>query len=70
MCAGPGAGNGLLLPSMPSIQSIFRPLQPAVHIVGFGKTVHVFRSKQKPKKLTMYGSDFRCGACAPLEVTW
>ena len=69
MCAGPGAGDGLLLPSMPSIQSIFRPLQPVVHIVGFGKTVHVFSSKQKPKKLTIYGSDFRCGACAALEVT-
>ena len=55
---------------MPSIQSIFRPLQPAVHIVGFGKTVHVFSSKQKPKKLTIYGSDFRCGACAALELTW
>jgi len=35
-------------------------LPPDVHVVGFGKTVSVFSSKQKPKELTIYGSDFRC----------
>ena len=34
-------------------------LPPDVAVVGFGRTVHVFGSKQRPKKLTIYGSDFR-----------
>lgn len=32
---------------------------PDVHIVGFGQTVNVFSSKQRPKELTIYGSDFK-----------
>ncbi|EIE23209.1 kinase-like protein [Coccomyxa subellipsoidea C-169] len=34
-------------------------LPPDVHIVGFGRTVNVFSSKQRPKELTIYGSDFK-----------
>jgi len=30
-----------------------------VEIVGFGTRAHIFESKQKPKLLTIYGSDFR-----------
>lgn len=32
--------------------------QQATAIVGFGRMVSVFGSKQKPKLLRMYGSDF------------
>lgn len=31
-----------------------------VEVLGFGRLAHVFASKQKPKLLTLYGSDFRC----------
>ena len=49
----------LLVPSMArlgntSIQS--------VAIAGFGPAVHVFQSKQKPKKLTIIGEDLQCVA--------
>ncbi|KAK9829312.1 hypothetical protein WJX72_005143 [[Myrmecia] bisecta] len=57
--AGSLEGERLLLPSMPSMQSIAGGPPQDIHIVGFGKTVDVFSSKQKPKKLTIYGSDFR-----------
>ena len=33
-----------------------------VHVVSFGKTVDVFQSKQMPKKLTVFGDDFRSHA--------
>jgi len=32
-----------------------------VCIVGFGRQVHVYNSKQKPKLLTVYCDDFRWG---------
>ena len=35
------------------------PPQPAC-ISSFGQTVHVFASKQRPIKITIHGSDFRC----------
>lgn len=33
--------------------------QRPVQIVGFGRRAHIYDSKQKPKLLTIYGSDFR-----------
>ncbi len=30
-------------------------------IVGFGRLTHVFESKQRPKKITVYCDDFRYG---------
>ena len=46
---------------MPSIAGLAAgPPQP-VHITGFGQTMNVFNSKQRPIKLTIYGDDFRCG---------
>ena len=30
-----------------------------IHITGFGKSVDVFQSKQLPKKITIFGDDFR-----------
>lgn len=47
------------MPWMPSMGGLSGSLPPDVHIVGFGKTASVFSSKQKPKELTIYGSDFR-----------
>jgi hypothetical protein len=32
--------------------------EQATSIVGFGRMVNVFSSKQKPKLLRVYGSDF------------
>lgn len=49
----PGAEK-LLMPAMPG----FGDAAAAVTIVGFGKAVHVFSSKQAPKRVTIYGSDF------------
>lgn len=53
--AMPGAEE-LLMPAMPGIGG---GAGGGVGIVGFGKAVHVFTSKQQPKRLTIYGSDFR-----------
>lgn len=44
----------LLIPAMPGIGAGASD----VTVVGFGKSVHVFSSKQAPKKLTIFGSDF------------
>lgn len=44
----------LLIPAMPGIGGAASD----VTVVGFGKSVHVFSSKQAPKKLTIFGSDF------------
>ena len=57
--AGEELGEPLLLPWMPSMGTLAGSLPPDVHVVGFAKTVSVFSSKQKPKELTVYGSDFR-----------
>lgn len=60
VCAGGnGDGEQLLVPWMPSMGGLAGALPPDVHIVGFGKTVNVFSSKQRPKELTIYGSDFK-----------
>ena len=43
------------------------PPQPA-RISSFGQTAHVFASKQRPIKITIYGNDFRCARsklCVP-----
>ena len=58
-CTGGELGELLLMPWMPSMGGLSGSLPPDVHIVGFGKTASVFSSKQKPKELTIYGSDFR-----------
>ena len=58
--AGEELGEPLLMPWMPSKGGLAGSLPPDVHVVGFGKTASVFSSKQKPKELTIYGSDFRC----------
>ena len=47
------------MPWMPSMGGMQGALPPEVAVVGFGRTVHVFGSKQRPKKLKIYGSDFR-----------
>ncbi len=61
MCAESGGEQEqLLVPSMPSMGALAGNLPPDVHVVGFGKTVNVFSSKQRPKELTIYGSDFKC----------
>jgi phosphatidylinositol kinase/protein kinase (PI-3 family) len=44
----------LLIPAMPGIGDG----ASNDTVVGFGKSVHVFSSKQAPKKLTIFGSDF------------
>eukprot|EP00877_Chromochloris_zofingiensis_P010400 jgi/Chrzof1/5613/Cz16g08340.t1 len=54
----------LLLPVMPSVYgsssgSDQQDLDHPVAIVGFGKLVDVYASKQKPKKITIYCDDFR-----------
>ena len=59
-CTGGEQSEALLMPWMPSMGGLNGSLPPDVHIVGFGKTASVFSSKQKPKELTVYGSDFRC----------
>jgi len=48
------------MPWMPSVGGSGEGTNAAdVHIVGFGTTVDVFQSKQLPKKLTIFGDDFR-----------
>ncbi len=60
MCAErSGEQEQLLVPSMPSMRALAGDLPLDVHIVGFGKTVNVFSSKQRPKELIIYGSDFK-----------
>ena len=56
------------MPWMPSMGTLAGSLPPDVHVVGFGKTVSVFSSKQKPKELTVYGSDFRYSWLAPAPI--
>jgi len=59
MCAD-ASGEGVEMPWMPSIAALAAgPPQP-VRIVGFGQTVNIFSSKQRPIKLTIYGDDFKC----------
>ena len=60
--AGAGAGQEgqLVLPAMPSVQgSSSGAAGRPVCVAGFGKVVDVFTSKQRPKKLTIYGDDFK-----------
>ena len=58
------------MPEMPSIHgSQCHAAEEPVHIVGFAKTVDVFSSKQKPKKLAIYGSDFRYKH-VPWQLHW
>jgi phosphatidylinositol kinase/protein kinase (PI-3 family) len=45
-------------------------MPPDVHVAGFGKTVNVFSSKQRPKELTIYGSDFRSVHTAHHAEDW
>ena len=50
----------LEVPWMASVTGLAAgPPQPAC-ISSFGQTVHVFASKQRPIKMTIHGSDFRC----------
>eukprot|EP00798_Chlamydomonas_sp_ICE-L_P011150 gene11149-18769_t len=56
------AGPCLLLPAMGSVHA-GGPLggdESPPCIVGFGTLVHVFDSKQRPKRITVYCDDFRC----------
>ncbi|KAL3131372.1 hypothetical protein ABBQ38_007687 [Trebouxia sp. C0009 RCD-2024] len=48
----------LVMPHMPNVHSKLGQSPPTC-VVGFGKMVDVFSSKQRPKKLTIYGDDFR-----------
>ena len=60
------------MPQMPSVHSSQAGLPPRF-VVGFGKMVEVFSSKQRPKKLTIYGDDFKwvllAVSRAPLPIT-
>lgn len=47
------------MPWMPSAQTGLSGPPEQVEVVGFAKDVNVFKSKQLPMKLTIYGSDFR-----------
>ncbi|KAK9839902.1 hypothetical protein WJX74_000152 [Apatococcus lobatus] len=49
----------LLMPWMPSAQTTVHGPPEQVEIVGFSKDISVFESKQRPIKLTIYGSNFR-----------
>ena len=52
--------DALEVPWMASVAGLAAgPPQPAC-ISSFGQTVHVFASKQRPIKITIYGNDFRC----------
>ena len=48
----------LVMPEMPNVNRRHAGAEP-IHVAGFGKIVDVFSSKQRPKKLTIYGDDFR-----------
>ena len=66
MCSGTSEEeHQLVMPQMPNVHSSQAGL-PLKYVVGFGKMVDVFSSKQRPKKLTIYGDDFRC---VPLAVS-
>ena len=58
-CSGENAS--LLVPWMPTVARIIGGPPPQAVIVGFGHTTHVFNSKQKPRKVTIFGDDFRYG---------
>ena len=49
----------LLMPWMPTPQAAAFGPPEQIHVAGFSKQVTVFSSKQRPLKLTIYGSDFR-----------
>ncbi|CAD7699532.1 unnamed protein product [Ostreobium quekettii] len=51
---GMSSRERLLLPGTPAIDGG----EGTVAVVGFGQTVDVFMSKQRPKKLLVYGDDF------------
>ena len=58
VCAGSVEAEQLVLPEMPNVSSSSPGLAP-IHVVSFGKMVDVFTSKQRPKKLIIYGDDFK-----------
>lgn len=58
VCAGTAEEQRLIMPHMPNVHSSLGHSPPTL-VVGFGKMVDVFSSKQRPKKLTIYGDDFR-----------
>ena len=58
MCVGTAEEQQLVMPEMPNVHTS-QADSPPKHVVGFGKMVDVFSSKQRPKKLTIYGDDFR-----------
>eukprot|EP00884_Botryococcus_braunii_P014588 jgi/Botrbrau1/2312/Bobra.39_1s0001.1 len=47
------------LVALPYMGAVGTGPPPDVRVIGFGATVDVFASKQQPKKLQMYGDDFR-----------
>ncbi|KAK9796984.1 hypothetical protein WJX73_006710 [Symbiochloris irregularis] len=57
--ASDAGGEPLVLPAMTSVQSVAAGPPAELTIVAFGKAVHVFSSKQQPKRLTIYTDDFR-----------
>ena len=59
-CCSDDNTDALEVPWMASMTGLAAgPPQPAC-ISSFGQTVSVFASKQRPIKITIYGSDFRC----------
>lgn len=51
------AAQQLVMPEMPNVNRGQAGAE-LIHVAGFGKIVDVFSSKQRPKKLTIYGDDF------------
>ena len=47
------------MPWMPTVSEVAAGPPAGVRIAGFAKSVDVFFSKQRPKKLTIVGDDFR-----------
>ena len=55
------------MPWMPTVSDVAGGPPRGVRIAGFAKSVDMFSSKQRPKKLTIIGDDFRW---ALLWLSW
>ena len=56
--SGAAEQEQLVMPQMPNMHSS-APGSVPIKVAGFGKMVDVFSSKQRPKKLIIYGDDFK-----------
>ena len=55
------------MPWMPSAQTTAHGPPEQIEIAGFAKDITVFASKQRPMKMTIYGSTFRYALLPPLS---